>query len=76
MGFTNFCGRCPVSSLLILNKIHGVPIHGSVETNLTCNHEDTGLIPGLVEWVKDLVLLWLWCRSKMGLGSGIAIAVT
>ena len=21
-----------------------------------------GLIPGLTQWVKDLVLLWLWCR--------------
>ena len=20
-----------------------------------------GLIPGLAQWVKDLVLLWLWC---------------
>ena len=25
-------------------------------------HEDVGLIPGLTQWVKDLVLLWLWCR--------------
>ena len=21
-----------------------------------------GLIPGLVQWVKDRALLWLWCR--------------
>ena len=24
--------------------------------------EDAGLIPGLVQGVKDLALLWLWCR--------------
>ena len=30
--------------------------YGSAETNLTGIHEDTGLIPGLNQWVKDLVL--------------------
>ena len=29
--------------------------------NPTSIHEDTGLIPGLVQGVKELVLLWLWC---------------
>jgi len=28
----------------------------------TRNHEITSLIPGLTQWVKDLALLWLWCR--------------
>ena len=33
-----------------------------METNLTRNHEVVGSIPGLTQWVKDPVLLWLWCR--------------
>ena len=35
---------------------------GAPETNLTRNHKVVGLIPGLAQWVKDLVLLWLWSR--------------
>ena len=31
-------------------------------TNPTRNHEVLGLIPGLTQRVKDLMLLWLWCR--------------
>ena len=30
--------------------------------NPTSTHEDVGLIPGPAQWVKGLVLLWLWCR--------------
>ena len=29
---------------------------GAVEGDLTGNHEVVGLIPGLAQWVKDLVL--------------------
>ena len=36
--------------------------HGAVETNLTSNHEVVGSILDLIQWVKDLALLWLQGR--------------
>ena len=38
--------------------------HDTAETNLTRNHEVEDSIPGLAQWVKDPVFLWLWCRPE------------
>ena len=35
---------------------------GSALMNLTSIHKEVGLIPDLTQWVKDPVLLRLWCR--------------
>ena len=32
--------------------------HGTAEMNLTRNHEVSGSVPGLTQWVKDPSLLW------------------
>ena len=41
-----------------------VPIVAQQVKNPTSNHDDTGLIPGFTQWVKDLELLWLWRRPE------------
>ena len=34
-----------------------------METSPTSLLEDVGSIPGLVQWLKDPMLLWPWCRA-------------
>ena len=51
----------------------GVPVMVQWETNLTSIYENIGSIPGLSQWVKDLVLPW--CTSQMWLGCHVAVAV-
>ena len=48
---------------------------GSVVTNLTIIHKDAGLIPGPAHGLRSWHCRELWYRSRMGLGSGVAMAV-
>ena len=48
----------------------------AAETNPTRKHEVVSSIPGLTQWVKDLALHELWCRSQTWLRSDVAVAVT
>ena len=64
--------KCIVVNAYI-KEISGSSYYGSVVTNPTSIHEDTGLIPGPAQWVKDLALLFRCCRSHMHLRYGVAV---
>ena len=51
-----YSAGCAVVSHTVLNFHLGSSHRGSVEMNLTMNHEVADSIPGLAQWVKDLVL--------------------
>ena len=53
----------------------GVPIMAQRLMNPTSIHGDTGLIPGLTQWVKIQCCRELWCRWQTWLRSCIAVAV-
>ena len=54
-------------------KFAGVPFVAQCVKHPASIHEDVGSIPGIAQWVKDLVLLQ--CRSQMQLGSHVATSV-
>jgi len=52
--------------------ISGVPFVAYQVKNLTRIHEDSGLIPGLAQWVTGSSITQ--CRLQMWLGTGVVMA--
>ena len=53
----------------------GVSIVTQQVTNLTSIHENSGLIPGLAQWIKDLHWHELWWKSQTWLRSCVPLSV-
>ena len=53
-----------IRKLLFMSSHHGSVVHKS-----DGNHDITGSVPGLAQWVKEL-----WCRSQTWLRSTVAVA--
>ena len=49
-------GERAVNGQIIIPAILEVPVVAQWVKNSISNHEDMGSIPGLTQWVKDLVL--------------------
>ena len=64
-----------MQSSLCKETVFGVPIVAQRVKNPTSIHKLAGSIPGLDQWVKDLVCNELCHRSQMQLGSGVSVAV-
>ena len=50
----------------------GLPFVAQWVMNPTSIHKDTGLIPDLAQWVRDLGFCELWCRLQMWLECDVA----
>ena len=71
--------KVPIPSLFAFNEVKkeevGVPVVPQQVKNPISIHEDTIWIPGLAQWVKDLVLPQAMGKSQLQRQSSVAVAV-